>query len=50
VIWQPFVPTQPPILNQAIGEQQPIHSFGSRSADVSAVFDALWIRVRRLAR
>jgi chromosome partitioning protein len=48
-IWQPVVP-QRVIVNQAIGERRPIHSYGSRSAEVSAAFDALWTKVRRLAR
>lgn len=46
-IWQPVVP-QRVIVNQAIGERRPIHSYGSRSADVSAAFDVLWRKVRRL--
>lgn len=48
-IWQPVVP-QRVIVNQAIGERRPIHTYGSRSAEVSAAFDALWTKVRRLAR
>jgi hypothetical protein len=38
------------ILNQAIGERRPIHSYGSRSADVAAVFDALAAKLRRATR
>lgn len=48
-IWQPSVP-QRVIVNQAIGERRSIHSFGARSADISAVFDALWVKLRRIAR
>ncbi len=33
-IWRPSVP-QRVIVNQAIGERRPIHSFGARAADVS---------------
>jgi chromosome partitioning protein len=47
-VWQPVVP-QRVVVNQSIGERRSIHSYGSRSADVSAVFDTLWNRVRRLA-
>ena len=39
-IWQPSVP-QRVIVNQAIGERRPIHSYGARSAEVSEVFDKL---------
>jgi chromosome partitioning protein len=46
-IWKPVVP-QRVILNQAIGERRAIHSYGWRSADVSAVFDALWAKTRRV--
>jgi chromosome partitioning protein len=47
-IWQPVVP-QRVIVNQAIGERRPIHSYGSRSAEVSGAFDVLWRKVRRLS-
>jgi cellulose biosynthesis protein BcsQ len=48
-VWQPVVPNRA-ILNQAIGERRPIHSYGSRSADVAAVFDALAAKLRRATR
>jgi len=48
-IWRPVVP-QRVIVNQAIGERQPIHAYGSRSAEVSAAFDSLWTKVRRITR
>ncbi|MFT3854610.1 MAG: ParA family protein [Ilumatobacteraceae bacterium] len=48
-IWQPWVP-QRVIVNQAIGERCPIHSYGARSADVSQSFDRLWSRLRRTVR
>jgi cellulose biosynthesis protein BcsQ len=48
-VWQPVVPNRA-ILNQAIGERRPIHSYGSRSADVATVFDALASRLRRATR
>lgn len=44
-IWSPPVP-QRVILNQAVGERRPVHSYGSRAADPVAAFDALWRRVR----
>jgi hypothetical protein len=48
-VWQPVIP-QRVIVNQAIGERRAIHSFGARSADVSAAFDALWAKMRRTVR
>jgi cellulose biosynthesis protein BcsQ len=48
-IWQPVIP-QRVVVNQAIGERRPIHSYGARSHDVSAAFDALWTRMRRISR
>ena len=48
-IWKPPVP-QRVIVNQAIGERRPIHSFGARSAEVSEVFDTLWAKLRKAAR
>jgi len=48
-IWQPPIP-QRVVLNQAVGERQPIHAYGSRAADPIAAFDALWRRIRRLTR
>jgi cellulose biosynthesis protein BcsQ len=44
-VWHPMVP-QRVIVNQAIGERRPIHAYGARSIDVSAVFDALWTTLR----
>jgi cellulose biosynthesis protein BcsQ len=46
-IWQPSVP-QRVIVNQAIGERRPIHSYGARSADVSQAFDQLWVKLQKL--
>ncbi len=48
-IWQPVVP-QRVIVNQAVGERRPIHSYGARSADVADVFDRLWAKLRRVVR
>jgi chromosome partitioning protein len=48
-IWQPPVP-QRVILNQAIGERRPIHSYGSRATDPIEAFDRLWVRVRTAIR
>ena len=46
-IWQPVIP-QRVIVNQAIGERRPVHSYGSRAADIADAFDHLWVRVSRL--
>lgn len=48
-VWHPVVP-QRVVVNQSIGERRSIHSYGSRSTDVSAAFDALWNKLRRLTR
>ncbi len=48
-IWQPVVP-QRVIVNQAIGERRPIHSYGARSTDVAEAFDMLWAKLRRTIR
>jgi chromosome partitioning protein len=48
-VWQPSVP-QRVIVNQAIGERRPIHSYGARSAEVSGAFDKLWAKLRKAAR
>ncbi|MFM2077621.1 MAG: hypothetical protein RJA49_1511 [Actinomycetota bacterium] len=48
-IWQPVIPHRV-IVNQAIGERRPIHTYGSRSADVSDVFDQLWAKLRRATK
>jgi cellulose biosynthesis protein BcsQ len=47
-IWQPSVP-QRVIVNQAIGERRPIHSYGARSADISQAFDQLWAKLVKLS-
>ena len=48
-IWQPVIPHRV-IVNQAIGERRPVHAYGSRSVDVSDVFDSLWAKLRRTTR
>jgi len=48
-IWQPVIP-QRVIINQAIGERRPIHSYGARSAEVSEVFEKLWAKLRRVTK
>ncbi len=48
-VWQPSVP-QRVIVNQAIAERRPIHSYGYRSQDVSEAFDALWVKLRKRLR
>jgi chromosome partitioning protein len=48
-VWRPPIP-QRVIVNQALGERQPIHAYGSRAADVTAAFDELWKRLRKTVR
>jgi cellulose biosynthesis protein BcsQ len=48
-VWQPVIP-QRVVVTQAVGERRPIHSYGSRAIDVSAAFDQLWKKLRRLTR
>jgi cellulose biosynthesis protein BcsQ len=48
-IWQPPIP-QRVIVNQAVGERRPIHSYGARAADPIDAFDRLWGKVRKLSR
>jgi cellulose biosynthesis protein BcsQ len=48
-IWQPVIPHRV-IVNQAIGERRPLHSYGARSAEVSEVFDRLWVKLRRVTK
>ena len=48
-VWQPVIP-QRVIVNQAIGERRPIHSYGVRGGDVSEAFDKLWAKLRRVIR
>jgi cellulose biosynthesis protein BcsQ len=45
-IWKPSVPARV-ILNQAVGERRPIHSYASRATDPIEVFDRLWAKMRR---
>jgi chromosome partitioning protein len=44
-IWQPLLP-QRVIVPQSAADRRPLHSYGTRSADVAAAFDALWWRLR----
>jgi chromosome partitioning protein len=48
-VWQPVVPARV-IVNQAISERRPIHSFGARSFEVSDAFDHLWKRLRKITK
>jgi chromosome partitioning protein len=48
-IWKPAIPSRV-IVNQALGEQQPIHAYGYRARDVIDAFDALYAKLRRTAR
>ncbi len=48
-IWKPAIPNRV-IVNQALGEQQPIHAFGYRAREITEAFDALYAKLRRAAR
>jgi chromosome partitioning protein len=48
-IWKPSVPARV-ILNQAVGERRPVHSYASRASDPIEVFDKLWAKLRRTVR
>ena len=48
-IWQPVIP-QRVIVNQAIGERRPIHTYGARSSEVAEAFDRLWAKLRRVTK
>ncbi len=48
-IWKPAVPARV-ILNQAVGERRPVHSYGSRASDPIEAFDKLWAKLRRTVR
>ncbi|MGD9702580.1 MAG: ParA family protein [Acidimicrobiia bacterium] len=48
-IWQPVIP-QRVLVNQSIGDRRPLHSYGSRAADLTDVFDRLWAKLRRVTR
>jgi chromosome partitioning protein len=48
-VWKPAIPSRV-IVNQALGEQQPIHAYGYRAREVTDVFDALYARLRRAAK
>jgi chromosome partitioning protein len=48
-VWKPALPSRV-IVNQALGEQQPIHAYGYRAREVSEAFDALYAKLRRASR
>ena len=48
-VWKPAVP-QRVIVNEALGDQQPIHAYGYRARDVVEAFDALYAKLRRVAK
>jgi chromosome partitioning protein len=48
-IWKPPIP-QRVVMNQAIGERRPIHSYGSRATEPITAFDSLWRKVRQLVK
>jgi len=48
-VWKPAVPHRV-IVNQALGEQQPIHAYGYKAREVVDAFDALYAKLRRSAK
>jgi chromosome partitioning protein len=48
-VWKPSIP-QRVVVNQALGEQQPIHAYGYRAREITEAFDALYAKLRRVAR
>ena len=48
-VWKPPVP-QRVIVNQALGERRPVHSYGARAHEVSEAFDQLWAKLRRVMK
>jgi chromosome partitioning protein len=48
-VWKPVIPSRV-IVNQALGEQQPIHAYGYRAREVIEAFDALYAKLRRATR
>ena len=38
------------MVDQAIAERRPIHSYGWRATDLIQAFDALWASLRRRSR
>ena len=48
-VWKPAVP-QRVIVNQALGERRPLHSYGARASEVTDAFDHLWAKLRRVMK
>jgi chromosome partitioning protein len=48
-VWKPPIPHRV-IVNQALGEQQPIHAYGYRAREIIEAFDALYAKLRRAIR
>jgi len=48
-VWKPAIP-QRVIVNQALGERLPLHDYGYRAREVTAVFDELYARLVRLGQ
>jgi chromosome partitioning protein len=48
-VWKPAIPHRV-IVNQALGEQQPIHAYGYRAREITEAFDALYAKLRRAVR
>jgi len=48
-IWKPAMPTRV-ILNEAVGERRPVHSYAKRAATPIEVFDKLWTKLMRTTK
>jgi chromosome partitioning protein len=48
-VWEPVVP-QRVVITQAVADRMPLHAYGHRAAEVTAVFDRLLAKLRRVTR
>jgi chromosome partitioning protein len=48
-VWEPQIP-QRVVVTEALGNQLPVHAMGSRGADIAAMFDTHYAKLRRLGR
>ena len=48
-VWEPEIP-QRVVVTEALGHRQPIHHSGPRGAEIAAMFDLHYERLRRVGR
>ena len=48
-VWEPEIP-QRVVVTEALGQRQPIHQSGARGAEIAAMFDLHYARLRRIGR